>query len=66
VGLHILFIGIVDVICRHQIDAGLTAHPDQLGIDFFLVIIAVILKFQKEIIFPKDLFLWSYTTHSAS
>jgi len=54
VGRHVLLISVVDIICSHKSYACLFAHPEQLGIDHFLVRYPVILQLQKEVILPED------------
>ena len=53
-GFRVLLIGIVDVIGRHQGDPVFLMHVQQGGIDGLLVLIAMVLQLQEEILFPED------------
>ena len=52
--LYIGRIGIMDIICRYQLDPQLLRHADKLRIYQTLLRDSVILKLQKEISFSKN------------
>ena len=53
-GLDVILIRVMHIICRYHRDARLFVEAHQLLIDHLLLRNAVILQFQKEIVFTKD------------
>ena len=54
-GLHVICIGIVNVICANKGNSRLRAHPFKLGIYMLLLHDPVIHELKEEIIFPECL-----------
>lgn len=48
---------IVNIICGYHRNAGLLMKAEDAGIDFLLLGVAVILKFQKEIVLPENILI---------
>ena len=56
-GLHVVLVGVVDVVGGHQLDARLPAHAHESLVHHLLLGHAVVLELQEEVSLPEDLLI---------